>query len=300
MAKDECMKLPQTKTINEIELLVSQYNKGEKIFKNLQDEISFLYNIGSFYAEYYQIKDPIRTIFRDEDKYYIGIYYYLKAIRLYEDNKDAIDNDTDFLFETVRRLYVNIGNDFSNQFRSINALSYFRKALEIDSSFDMAIGNFALCIEHHSPLVGLSEDKYCMVFNLLYELYYRVNIDNLDSGQEFFLSKKLHYRRKQEEYIRTILQGKDANYDPYACFTEITGNDYEDWCIKNTLYLNFINDLGNYEEAKFDIDVHTLQEELKLTEAQLYILDYLFNCTHFNAEKFFNVKNSITMKIFLN
>lgn len=290
MAKDECMKLPQTKTINEIELLVSQYNKGEKIFKNLQDEISFLYNIGSFYAEYYQIKDPIRTIFRDEDKYYIGIYYYLNAIRLYEDNKDTVDNDIDFLFETVRRLYVNIGNDFSNQFRSISALSYFRKALEIDNVFDMAIGNFALGIEHHSPLVGLSEDKYCMVFNLLYELYYRVNIDNLDSGQEIFLSKKLHYRRKQEEYIRTILQGKDANYDPYACFTEITGNDYEDWCIKNTLYLNFINDLGNYEEAKFDIDVHTLQEELKLTEAQLYILDYLFKLCSFQRRKIFQCK----------
>lgn len=172
MSKNECEKLPQLKTINEIELLVRQYKKGEKAFKNLQDEISFLYDIGSFYAEYYQIKDPIRTIFRDEDKYYIGIYYYLKAIRIYEDNKNILDNDTEFIFGIIRRLYVNIGNDFSNQFRSINALSYFRKALEIDSCFDMAIGNFALGIEHHSPLVGLSEDKYCMVFNLLYELYY--------------------------------------------------------------------------------------------------------------------------------
>lgn len=290
MTNDNFEKFSQSKNINEFEFYSNKYRDGELKFKTVKHEITFLYNLGLFYSEHYESNDPIHIIFRDEDKYYMAIFYYLKAIKLYEDNKDYLDNDTEFLYEIIRRLYVNIGNDFSNQFRSISALSYFRKALEIDSNFDMAIGNFALGIEHHSPLVGLSEDKYCMVFNLLYELYYRVNIDNLDSGQELFLSKKLHYRSKQEEYIRTILQGKDANYDPYACFTEITGNDYEDWCIKNTLYLNFINDLGNYEEAKFDIDVHKLQEELKLTEGQLYILDYLFKLYSFQRRKIFQCK----------
>ena len=292
MAKDECLKIPQVKTINEIELFVSQYNKGEKTFKSLQEEISFLYDIGSFYAEYYQIKDPTRTIFRDEDKYYIGIYYYLKAIRLYEDNKYTLDNDTDFLLGIIRRLYVNIGNDFSNQFRSISALSYFRKALEIDNCFDMAIGNFALGIEHHSPLVGLPEDKYCMVFNLLNDLYHSINTDNLDSGHKFFMSKKLQYRKVQERYIRTMMWGTNANYDPYAFFTEINIDSkvYEDWCVKNTLYLNFINDLGNYEEAKFDIDVYGLNEQLKLTEAQLYILNYLFELYSFQRRKIFKCK----------
>ena len=55
--------------------------------------------------------------------------------------KSYYDSDIYFINEIIRRIYVNLGNEFSNQFRSINALFYFRRALEIDDCFDMALGN---------------------------------------------------------------------------------------------------------------------------------------------------------------
>ncbi len=292
MSEENKNKYSQIKTLDEIELIIKRYNEKKLTFKDLQDEIFFLYNIGSYYSEYYQINSPVEAIFRSKDKYYLSIYYYLKAIKIYENNKSTLDNDTQFIYEIMRRLYVNAGNEFSNQFRSIEALSYFRKALKIDNQFDMAIGNFALGIEHHSTLLGLSKDKYCLVFNLLYELYNSVNICNLDSGHKLFLSKKCQYKKVKEEYINMIIKGKDANYTPYAIFTEIDTecNNIENWCVENTLYLNYINDLGNYEEAKFDIDLTEINDELHLTETQLYTLNFLFEIYSFERKKIYHCK----------
>lgn len=291
----------QYKTINEIETLIDKYNNSKLYFENLQNEIAFLYNIGSFYSEYYQLYDLSKVIFRKEDKYYLPIYYYLKAIKLYEDNKSTIDKDINFIQETIIRLYVNIGNEFSNQFRTINALLYFRKALEIDNNFNMAVGNFALCIEHHSPLVGLAKDKYSLVFNLIYELYNTVDIDNVESGEQFFLSKKIKYQNKQEDFINAMVWGNDANYDPYAFFTEVYWNcdNFEYWCIKNTLYLNYINDLGVYEEAKFDINLLEMNDELNLTESQLYIINQLFEMFSYQRKKLYDCKELNNNEVFI-
>lgn len=293
MTKDDWMKFSQAKTLKDMEYFSNQYSNSELDFETIQHEISFLYNIGLFYSEYYETQDRIELIFRKEDKYYLAIFYYLKAIKLYEENKEVLDKDVEFIFETIRRLYVNIANEFSNQFRSISALFYYRKALDIDDCFDMAIGNFALGIEHHNPLIGLDEDKYCLVFNLLYELYLDLHLENLDSGYEFFASKKLQYMRTQAAYIETIVQGKDANYNPYSYFTNIDdlSETYENWCIKNTLYLNFVNDLGNYKEAKFDIKLNRLNNELALTESQFYTLNNLFNIYTIERKKIYEHKN---------
>lgn len=289
------------KTINEIETLIDKYNNSKLYFENLQNEIAFLYNIGSFYSEYYQLQNLSKVIFRKEDEYYLPIYYYLKAIKLYEDNKNTIDKDINFIQETIIRLYVNIGNEFSNQFRTINALLYFRKALEIDNNFNMAVGNFALCIEHHSPLVGLAKDKYSLVFNLIYELYDMVDIANIESGEQLFLSKKVKYKNKQEDYIRAMFWGKDTNYDPYAFFTETYCNsdDFEYWCVKNILYLNYINDLGVYEEAKFDISLFEMNDELKLSESQLYIINQLFEMFSFQRKKLYECKKLNSNEVFI-
>lgn len=277
MNKDEFIKFINVHSLNDIGRYANYYNKGEIAFDTVRHEISFLYNLGLFYSEYFETEDHIELIFRKEDKYYSSVYYYLKAIKLYEDNKETVDKDSEFVLETIRRLYVNISNEYSNQFRSINALSYYRKALAIDDCFDMAIGNFALAVEHHNPLIGLDKNKCDMVFNLLYELYYDLHIENLDSGHEFFMSKKKQYIETKRKYIKNSVFGKET-YNPYSFFTEIDLNSplYEDWCVKNTLYLNFINDIGNFEEAKFDIDVSQINDRLCLNEARLYSLNYLF------------------------
>lgn len=292
MTKEDWIKFTQIKSIEDLEKFVNRYNKGELIFQTKQAEISFLYNLGLWYSEYYEETELEKLIFRKEDKYYLPVYFYLKAIKIYEDNKLTIDKDENFLYEIVRRLYVNIANEYSNQFRTISALAYFRKALKIDDFFDMAIGNFAIAIEHHSPLLGLDESKYSLIFNFLYELYFDLHLDNLDSGKELFANKKLQYKKKQLCYFNSIVNGINANYNPYDFFTEIDIDceSYDNWCVKNTLYLNYINDLGDYEEVKFDIDLHKLNEILKLSDAQLHSLNNLFELFALQRKKIFECK----------
>ncbi|WP_349674881.1 LA2681 family HEPN domain-containing protein [Lacrimispora sp.] len=293
MSEDDWIKFTELENIADINSFSDSYRKGELEFESIQHEISFLYNMGSYYSKQYDTHNPSDVVFRKDDKYYLGTYYYLKGIKLYEDNKVVLETDQDFIFEVIRRLFVNIGNEYSNQFRSIDALSYYRKALEIDDCFDMAIGNFALGIEHHNPLIGLGEDIYCMVFNLLYELYLDIHLENLDNGQELFKSKKIQYIRQQQAYFDTITKGKDANYDAYAFFNEVDyfTDSYEDWCIKNTLYLNFVNDLGNYEEAKFDINIQKLKDDLELTDERFHSLKNLFDVFILQRKKLFACRN---------
>lgn len=292
MTKEEWKKFYEIKTIEDFKTYENRYKNNELKFERFQYEISFLYNLGLFYSEHYETHNPIDIIFRKDDKYYLAIYYYLKAIKIYEDNRNILDTDKYFIYEVIRRLYVNIGNEFSNQFRSINALSYFRKALRIDECFDMAIGNFALGIEHHNPIIGLDKNKYCLVFNFLHELYFDIHLENLDSGRELFKNKKIQYLEIQAAYINTINHGLNANYEPYLFFTEINVFDksFENWCVKNTLYLNYVNDLGDFNEVKFDIDLSDLSGELDLSEAQLYTLNSLFKLYVLQRQKIFDCK----------
>lgn len=293
MTKDDWIEFCENKNIDSIGEFARRYQKGKLNFSSLQQEISFLYNIGLYFSEYYETDDRIQLIFRKDDQYYLAIYFYLKGIKLYEENKDLLELDVYFINEIIRRLYVNIGNEFSNQFRTINALIYFRQALEIDDCFDMAIGNFAIGIEHHNPLIGLGQDKYCMVFNLLYELYFDIHLDELDSGLELFEAKKIQYVNKQAAYINSIAQGEDANYAPYAFFNEIGlfEQSYESWCVKKVLYLNYLNDLGNYVEAIFDIDIMKLNQELGLSDAQVCSISNLFNLFILQRKKIYDCKN---------
>lgn len=273
MSNDDWNKFFQLETEEDINLFSERYQKGELSFESLQHEISFLYNLGLYYTDIYKVNSDINRFFRKDDKYYYPIFFYLKGVQLYESNKSHLDRDEEFVFEIIRRLYVNLAIEYSNQFRNIDALKYFKRALSVDNCFDMAIGNFAMGIEHHTPLLGLEEGKYCLVFNLIYELYMDLNINKLEDGHEFFCKKKMQYRTCQESYINAILKGEDANYNPYDIFTDLEDvKTYEDWCVENTLYLNYINDLGEFQESKFDINLGMINTELELSSSQLYTI----------------------------
>lgn len=67
----------------------------------------------------------------------------------------------------------------------------------------------------------------------------------------------LRYDDLKNSYIQSLISGKNPHYNPFNKLlkTNLRDDNYENWCVKNTLYLNFLNDYGNFEEAKFDIDL---------------------------------------------
>ncbi len=257
MNKEKILQFISISSEEEILLYFNNYLQEIYSFDSIKNEISFLYNLGLFFSDLYPVDNKI--VFRNEDKYYNAPFCYLKAIQLYETNKLELDIDLAFINQIIRRCYVNLGNEYNNQFRTIDALRYFRKALAIDNFFDMAIGNFAHCIEKHPVFFEFNEsDK---IFNLLLGLYDDIHIDELDSSQKFFSEKKIHYNSLWNSYIQSINSG----YCTDNVLSEITVEDYVGWSVKNTLVLNPVNDLGDYVEAQNDMDFNYIVLKLELT-----------------------------------
>ncbi len=286
MTKEEFLKFMAVSSEEEMLLYFNNYLQSMYLFDSIKHEITFLYNLGLFFSDLYS-KDMQKSIFRNEDKYYNAPFSYLKAIQLYEENKLELDEDSKFVYEIIRRCYINLGNEYSNQFRTIDALRYFRKALDIDNFFDMAIGNFAYCIERHPIFFEFNEpDK---IFNLLFELYDGIDIERLDSGQKFFLIKKVRYNHLWNSYMESIKAGQNPQYNPQNFLEMISNEDYEGWCVKKTLVLNPVNDLGDYIDAKKDMNINHVISKLRLNNHNASLLKYMYELyIHLRKKIFLN------------
>ncbi|EGO8907704.1 hypothetical protein D5674_11160, partial [Enterococcus faecalis] len=87
---------------NKIEFLkklFEQYKKDMYSFNSLAEEISFLYNLGLFFSEYFEEdinfkqEEYIQYIFRNASDYYYSIYCYLQGIKIFENNLDILGYD---------------------------------------------------------------------------------------------------------------------------------------------------------------------------------------------------------------
>lgn len=128
---------------NEIEYLkylFENYENDIYNFNNSTEEIGFLYNLELFFSEYFEKnietnkENNINYIFRSSNNFYYSIYCYLQGIQIFEANIDILGYDELFIDEVMKRCYVNIGNELSNHFRTIDALHYFNKAIILNNS----------------------------------------------------------------------------------------------------------------------------------------------------------------------
>ncbi len=283
MDKEEFLKFMSVSSEEELLLYFNNYSLEQYTFDNSKYEITFLYNLGLFISKVYS-QDILQNLFRSEDKYYYAPFCYLKAVQIYETNKLELNKDRGFVHETIRRCYVNLGNEYSNQFRTVDALRYFRKALEIDNFFDMAVGNFAYCIERHPVFFKFSEsDK---IFNLLFKLYDGVHIQELDAGQEFFNNKKIRSNYLRSSYNESIRLGQNSHYNPGNFLIKISNEGYEEWCVRNTLVLNPINDIGDYVEGQKDMDFDYIALKLELKNEKT-LLKHMYDLYIYLRKKIF-------------
>lgn len=278
--------------------LFEKYKKEAYFFYNLSEEIAFLYNLGLFFSEHYEKsinlkqEEYIQYIFRNANDYYYSIYCYLQGIKIFENNIDTLRYDESFIDETMKRCYVNLGNELSNHFRTIDALHYFNKAILLDPNFSMARGNRAFCLEKHSPFIDFNEqDK---VFNYIHDEYWAIDITEIENGGKLFLTKLLRYDTLKKNYLDSLIQGQDPHYSPLnlLCSIDYNKESYENWCVKNILYLNFLNDYWSFEEAKFDINIDDFGTDRKISETSKEIVNNMIKNFVSLREDFYKNINS--------
>lgn len=170
--------------------------------------------------------------------------------------RTAIDSKGFLKVLDIRRcqIYTNIGSAFTYIGRFIEAQEYFHKALEIQPFFAMAIANQANGFLHYGRI--LFDDIHKNLFvTYAYHTYKKA----------ILLEEFLEPQSKESIYLEfKHLEKYIANYFPSTYLEDLPNlNDfdmgeeedlklYREWCLKHTLYINPLNDLGPHNDACHD------------------------------------------------
>jgi len=166
------------------------------------------------------------------------------------------------------QILTNLGNLMDEIGRFVEAIEYWERALKIDNSFAMAIGNRGEGIANYACTL-YDRRQSIVLFN-----YARSNL-------EIALASQLHQTAKAhfEKYIEWIdsknLQDcidcikKDTDLNKFPVGDSEEEIMYRKWCLENRLFLNPLNDLGQFNIASTDI-ISTPSITYKINEGPYY------------------------------
>jgi tetratricopeptide (TPR) repeat protein len=148
------------------------------------------------------------------------------------------------------QILTNLGNILSHIGRFIEAIEYWNKALEIDPSFSMAIGNKGYGLVCYAlSLYDLGHRNYIL------KNAYSLLKNELDLKLVHSEAQKLF--RKKINLIASILPEKFLNkkldFKKYSLGDSKEEKEYRKWCLEKILFLNPLNDLGSFSIAAQDI-----------------------------------------------
>ncbi len=195
-------------------------------------------------------KEDESTIWKLEQKeLFKEIYYFRKAIK--EKDFDKVD------INLRLSIYTNLGNVFSHYGRTILALKYYDKALELDADFFMALSNRARCLEAYTQL-DYDQSHQNLLLRFSYFDYKEASIEY--SIKDYANIEYYKTIQKQNslniEKIENFLSIKwlNENIDLDNCLLGENDNEinYREWVLENKLFLNTMNDLGNFNIAAHD------------------------------------------------
>lgn len=175
----------------------------------------------------------------------LEIIYLRKAI--------ASQGFVEVMAERQCEIYTNLGNAFFVIGRFVEAMSYWRKAIDIIPNFAMAIANMANCTFYYGR--SLFDNVHTNLF-ICYSYHQFVQAlefkhmmhDTASSGFQ-----KLH------DWLKVyITENFPATYLlDFPNLTHDLGDDarlntYRLWCLEESLYINPLNDLGKHTVATHD------------------------------------------------
>ena len=253
------------KNIDKIKSII----KTCKSLENTVDDISkiqLFYSIGTAYGSISELN--IDSDFDIKSKYImLQIYYFRKAIS----TSKIIDRYTDinvFINPLLCSLYTNYANILDDCGRKQLAIQMYNESIRINPKFSMASGNLAISLERYRYYLNENEHFYfCKEIKRLVENSISFSDPNrIDFAEDIFLEL---YNR----YSHYDLAGK------CTCKNIVTNNDsqdYQEWCLKNILFLNPLNDLQEMDLSILD-DNLLLPSLLEKSDIRLKKILSMFN-----------------------
>ncbi len=180
-----------------------------------------------------------------------AIYHYRKAIR--PDNLNELDK-----FH-ICQLYTNLANSLSVTGRFIEALEYWDRALHLDPTHLMARGNRGIGLMRYGRLYSHAPYSHKLLSFAYYELFYAGSLSNrADATPQF--QQRAHTIRKAFS---------DSPLDISMSLPTGTVGDskeerkYREWCLQNRLFLNPLNDIGQFSIAASDVITETFDTQTR-------------------------------------
>jgi LA2681-like HEPN len=148
----------------------------------------------------------------------------------------------------------NLGRRLSVAGRAIEALDYWRRALELNPNFGMALCNRARILSNYAEALEDPNQKALFLFLAHKEASAALAPTALYTDARDERTKTLASSLK--EWIESVMDvGGIAALDPLKGLDTSTTEEereYRHWCLVNCLYLNPSNDLGPYAVAATD------------------------------------------------
>lgn len=210
----------------------------------------FIGNIWSSLRKTNHISESSNIWKIEQTELFNEIYYYRKSIK--EEGFDRLQ------LEYKLYIYTNLANAFSHYGRTVNALKYYDKALSLYPSFEMALVNKAECLKSYSRLSYDWSHKEILLKKSydIYQVGAEVLYNILQAREDEYYSKILSNTMLDifeiEQVLGKELLEQDYNLDSYSLRNYKNEISYREWALKNTLFLNPINDLGSNSIATHD------------------------------------------------
>lgn len=141
--------------------------------------------------------------------------------------------------------YTNLANALDTVGRFIEAIAYWNKAIFLDENFGMALGNIGLGLESYAR--NLYDGGHQCVLMKSASDYYKKAIQTIDKRHEVYIEsfkiklKDLNAKLLKFCNIKNTVQIMNKLFELGDTEEE---KSYRTWCLRNTLFLNPINDLG--------------------------------------------------------
>jgi hypothetical protein len=150
--------------------------------------------------------------------------------------------------ERLLQIYANLANIMDSIGRFIPAIENWNKALSIYDKFGMAMGAKGNSLIYHC-FGSLYDDGHK---NIYFAQGYKLMKESLNHSLEKNARVGYEERLKYLEENNTEFLQVSINLNPSNQYRSTDEIKYRKWCLDNTLFLNPINDIGNYSIAEHD------------------------------------------------
>lgn len=281
------------KSVDEINQLFIDENP------NSISELILYYNLGNAYSYLDSLRNHrgISLWFYNNTEHINAIKSYRKCIQVNCSDK-KLQNDI------FMQSYTNLGNMFSESGRIIYAINSWQKALGIFQNFGMAQGNLGVGLVEYAKT--LYDNNHAFLISQKAYTFLKKAIESVDVYKEA-KTQFLSYKELLESRFSAESLNDEKHFPNYFEAISQQEMQYRKWVLKNSLFLNPLNDIyydsfvahdiihlpsittSIYEPPKY----HGLFNEIKQQYVSARYMYYLYLKQEDNCGKDFSDKENL-------